>query len=433
MMGSEDAMNRSDYLVFTAAALVVWSAASCGGSVDASGETESTGTGGAAAQAGSGGSPSKGGSAGEADASAGQAGSPGQGGSSGCSSDLDNDPLNCGACGTACLGGECKAGKCQPEAGIDPSSKSWWRLQADEQNIYLAETVVTEGAGTTTLWRKPKQGGKLAKLGEFPRAATGIGLGSDAVILTLVGTGEPLPNAQVTAVPKSGGQTTELATEELEAWSPVVYGEELYWLGTTMQEWGASTFIRSVSISGGGAAKTLVQFPSQIVSLEVDETNLYFAAWMVDHDGKGSDSSLVYHLPKDGSAEPKWIAGQGDSQILGPVLLESKLYWLVGPWHETSPQHWRGEWSTLDGMNLAMLSEFDPTKSPRYMVVDSSYIYFTRASEGSEERELTRIPSGFQNTGLEVIDAGLGVTTLAQDDTAVYFVNKANALVRLAK
>src|SRR5579859_7451290 len=31
-----------------------------------------------------------------------------------CGADLRNDPVNCGACGHDCLGGECSAGRCQP-------------------------------------------------------------------------------------------------------------------------------------------------------------------------------------------------------------------------------------------------------------------------------------------------------------------------------
>jgi hypothetical protein len=54
----------------------------------------------------------------------------------GCETDLDNDKLNCGACGHSCLGGACKVGKCQPVQIASTSQPSG--LAVDKTHVYFA-------------------------------------------------------------------------------------------------------------------------------------------------------------------------------------------------------------------------------------------------------------------------------------------------------
>ena len=355
--------------------------------------------------------------------------------------DLSSDPLNCGTCGLQCVGGDCKAGVCQPASGIEPSSESVWRLAADEQNVFLAQTVVTGDAVSAALWRTTKQGGAYVKLAELQRSVTGIELTSDDVILTLAPGADNAPKSSaVIGIPKSGGPSTALATEVFWAWSPIVNAGELFWIEMSIEDFGnSSSALRRLPLSGNGQVMSVVEaFPSQIRHIAVDDERVYFSAWMEDYLGKGVDLTNLFRVAKTGGEEPKMITGTENAQMIGPKLFESKFFFFTGPWHDTSPMHWylQREGISPDGYakESAHLAEFDPTKSPWDFVVDPSNVYWTRGSEGSPESELMRTAAAAAwEKDPQPILTGLGMTNLAQDDESLYFVNKANALVRLAK
>lgn len=90
--------------------LVLASAAfTCPGSEPSSPEGGSGGTGGIGAAGGSGGIPSTGGEGG----TGGNGANGGSGGSGGCAANLDDDPMNCGACGRACAAIDTAIVSCQ--------------------------------------------------------------------------------------------------------------------------------------------------------------------------------------------------------------------------------------------------------------------------------------------------------------------------------
>lgn len=414
---------------------LTWSPISCGGNVDASGQVESSGTGGA--QGGSAGAPSKAGAAGESgpDASA------GQGGFAGCSPDLSTDPLNCGVCGHDCLGGGCTAGLCQPvELGkFEPKPGSSWWVAADDQSIFVVQSSMAPTESSSTLFRVPKAGGAVLKLAEFPRIVAGMALTSDAVILaTDAMSSPPYPAAFVEMVPKSGGQSTVLATEDVQAWSPVVDANVLYWIALTqesVQPEGLHSFVRSMPLAGG-AVSTLHEETSPIPMIVPLGESLYYPVWTKNSMDAGEDGETIFRLAKQGAPEAKAesLMMTVGRQIQTLKVFDSKFYFFAGPLSETSPYPWELH---VDGFGNggmhAIIGEQDASKTPRDLLVDAASVYWTRGSEFDEERELMRTANGTAKAPSELLLTGLARTTLAQDDKSLYFVNKANALVRVAK
>lgn len=84
-------------------------------------------------------------------------GAPTTGGTTACSSNLQSDPANCGACGHDCLGGGCVTGQCMPAAVAESSSHDFNLFGIDDKLLYYTQT---EGpaVGLSSAYRVSKSG-----------------------------------------------------------------------------------------------------------------------------------------------------------------------------------------------------------------------------------------------------------------------------------
>lgn len=76
------------------------------------------------------------GAGGSAGASSSSSGSAGAGGNPDCMANLLTDPLNCGTCGTDCLGGTCDQGSCTPVLMAATSSAPFGRMAIHGEYVY---------------------------------------------------------------------------------------------------------------------------------------------------------------------------------------------------------------------------------------------------------------------------------------------------------
>jgi len=86
----------------------------------------------------------------------------------GCETNLDMDPLNCGACGHSCLGGDCKLGKCEPFQLASTSQPSG--LAVDKTHVYFTSPSLGNIG-------RVQRDGKCMPIAPCPQAFVGAGAG----------------------------------------------------------------------------------------------------------------------------------------------------------------------------------------------------------------------------------------------------------------
>jgi hypothetical protein len=210
---------------------------------------------------------------------------------------MQNDPNNCGACGSICGAQACNAGSCGPAAPLINVSVKVSQLMndlaLDGSYVYWAETGNVPGY----LFRAPIGGG--------PGSA--VASDSNAVPLTLsagtlfygsgsYGTG----NTAVRRVSAAGGAVTNIALNTGDLVSIAVDSSSVYW--TTYVTYN----VVKGPIAGGAPIVLAGSRPSLPHHVAVDATNVY---WV-----EGAD---IFFVPKGGGAPAALISGiSADLMIL---------------------------------------------------------------------------------------------------------------------
>lgn len=330
-----------------------------GGESPAGGSAGQGGSGGSAGSAGSagGGNGGAGGSAAGtagggqgANGAGGQGGTMGCGGGPGCSYDLDNDPLNCGAPAHNCLGGACSEGACQPVAIVteqsgtiglavddtylywaNSNSKNIWRAQLDGQNpepivggsnadefgpVYLTIhngslywTDVNSNQLGRILTANANGSNVNVLLNEQPYPS-GIAVDDEKVYFTTYQN----PGGEVRSLSLGGGELVTLAGDLRNPEGLVLRN------GTLFVSQNADNELNWLSTGGGDLFSFRGDALSTPAGLAIDETYLYWA-------NQSQDNNSVYRLdPFSPSAAPALLAK--DTGLFTGVAVDAvSIYW----------------------------------------------------------------------------------------------------------
>lgn len=216
-----------------------------------------------------------------------------------CTADLQNDPSNCGACGHACCGSECKRGLCSPSSlrtGLTSTAQLVGSLAVDTQHLYL----VGRAQAASVVARIAKDGSGGAPIAT---AAAGAWISSLAIDTTDVfyaeASGSNL-DGRVLRVSKSGGAPIELAHGLTGAVAVAVDASAVYYSTDS----GLFRIAKS-----GGAPTPLASYPTKKLrgaptQIAQDATSLYYDV-LTHPDGASSWSGDVMKVSKSGgSAAP---------------------------------------------------------------------------------------------------------------------------------
>lgn len=292
-----------------------------------------------------------------------------------CDASLDVDPLNCGACGHSCLGGECKQGKCQPVAIASAATPVCL-----VQNGSLLYYVEATGAARSV----HKDGTDVQELFNVP--GTPVTCWADSRKL-YVSTGAAVQTAQ-NEWPLGSSQTRycgALAT------IPVPY--TLIWLdyqqqtvescslgncvGTIMQLAPArpNSSLGRLAVSGddvywtdsgGGAVLSTTRTGAPAVELAVNQAEPYGIAVDAHYVYWSNKGGGIYKVPRTGG-KPELVA-----KATAPTELavdKSHVYWL-----ESGTTDGKVVEAPLSGGSATVLAEGQ--RSPVGLVVDDTSVYW---------------------------------------------------------
>lgn len=262
---------------------------------------------------------------------------------------LDDDPLNCGACGHDCFGGACDAGRCQPvllvggEIGVHAiavdEAHIYWGYESDAHLIRRARVdgtevetlsttehaqpfmMVVDGThlywtrrqGDHTVMRMPKTGGaeQILAAGSYP---TGIAVDGEFVYWANYWSCQTCTTGDVRKVPLAGGTTTVLSDNEPFAAYIATGGGMVIWSDEHVEQHSGK--IRAWSASG-------------TETLAFKQGRPHF----VTADG----SYAFWTAPTDGTVMRALLTGEGTPEALatgevgpGGIMRDGdRLYWLA--------------------------------------------------------------------------------------------------------
>ena len=327
--------------------------------------------------------------------------------------DYFQNPEHCGKCGHSCQGGECFGGACQPiELATDQQYPSG--ITADRNNVYF-----TNEKGNT-IGRAPKQGptcsGSQCMLFHSPSLDQPSGVTNDGanIYVTNYADGGVGNVVQVPTTMLVGAETVLASSKGPSA--IVTAAGRVYWssrddsmmVGQVMVNGGIAT---AVATATGGATDTR--------ALATDGISL---VWGTRTPRPGVPVG-VFHLSgagvcTDATCTPTQTAGAGKPQSF--FLFNDWLYW-------TSSDGTVRKMVKTGGCNNitpcpVILAENQP--DPQTVVVDSSYVYWTNAGDGSV-RHTPHYQRSCSGSRCQALAGGLGmVSGLAQDSTALYITSK---------
>jgi hypothetical protein len=269
------------WTVASAAAAIAIAVAACETTVGDSGVTGAdTGDGAGGTDAGAGGRSNAGGATTSG-------GATGDGGAAACdpAADHSSDPLNCGACGHDCLGGECQTGQCQAVAiwtgHVSPP------LFLDDLYVYWVDTIHApeHGCPTVDLVRAPKLSAPLTRPPEIVAEEQGIGHWGNTIDAAVVegniyyGASRcHMPDGYVHTLPANAAaplEETTVATFSFGANGVAVTSTTVYALPYHSSAIHQGIDVTAVQLAGG-AQTVLATSDDDWSGLQTDGANLYW-------------------------------------------------------------------------------------------------------------------------------------------------------------
>lgn len=323
---------------------------------------------------------------------------------------LENDPLNCGACGRDCRGGACSAGRCQPlvlgSGYVNPSA-----LALSETHVYFREGA--QGAGR--ILRIPKGGGPVQVIAQGVSNLVGVALGGEQLYFAS-GNAATLGEGQVLRANLDGSELRPFSPLRAPGiFSVIVPGLNVYYterspMGTLVYRAG----LLSLNQAGAGAEVEFASVPGALLSMTVNSGCMFYVAQgapqqllrkcapgdtaAVHYAGDGgeisfqpaasTDAGYLYFsqgstLSRIGLQPPAAPEPLASGQVSAPTVDADALYYtaptaeLAGPGCSSAYALYRA--SKQPGAGAPALVLPPPLACPTQLAVDDSAIYWVSA------------------------------------------------------
>ncbi len=304
----------------------------------------------------------------------------------GCEHDINNDPLNCGACGKSCYGGTCNSGVCSQDVTplYETTTLAPAQIALDATHVYWTDMIAD------TVNRVPKAGGSIE----------------------VIATGEDNPRA----IEVSGGF--------------------VYWANDAVS--AANQKIKRAPVTGGAASTigspTTVK-SARFAGIDVDSTHVYWLDGDVDDEGCfcSTDQTTEVKRAPIGGGTTETIATAAGLFVSGLTLGASNVYLAAwGNWNSLWAYSDRGAitWLPKSGGVGANVTDLPLTTQPTSVINNGTYIFWNGApssTNGLNPDGLQRVPTGTTpNPATELYGLIANVKTpLAADSSFVYFMGNA--------
>jgi hypothetical protein len=301
--------------------------------------------------------------------------------------DLQNDPNNCGTCGTLCTGTTttCTAGTCSvPPVTLASGQSTPSAIALDSTYVYW---VAIYG---DTVNRVPKAGGGVTTLVAGENEPYGLALDATSVYYTTIGS-----SPQVKKVPLAGGTPTVLLTQ-------LAYGIALN---------GSTLFVGSSDLeaipTGGGPLTPLATGQNVSRAVTADSSNVY---WI-------TSGGVVASVPIAGGAVATLASGQDASlPFSGMAVDATNVYWTNSD---------AGIIASVPIAGGAVTTLASGQTNPTRIAVAGGYVYWT--NETYPGGSVLKVPVG-GGTPTAIATGENNPSGIAVDDTNVYWTT-ANGMV----
>lgn len=264
------------------------------------------------------------------------------GGGPSCGTKLTEDPLHCGACGHACMGGDCLGGQCQPQllaSGFPLPANYGQGLASDNENLYFAtQSRVYKVSKTPTA----DAGGAAVMLHEatlainYPRYVT---VENGAVWWTSDGAGASTGKVWKMLRDGAPGDATSPVTAQNHPAGIGVDGTFVFWTtdGTAAQDQG---IIRRAPAGGGST--------TDVITGQISPRHLLVSSGRLYWDLGISNNNVLYTATKTPGSTPSTVLDLADDHVAAFALTSTKLYWVT----YNKGALWR---ASIDGQNAEKL------------------------------------------------------------------------------
>ena len=308
----------------------------------------------------------------------------------GCEVELTTDGDHCGTCDHSCLGGECVDSVCKAVQLVVGDPNDWPRdVAVDGANVYWTN----ESGGT--VMRVPKGGGTSVEVGWNQPFAYGVAVDGMRAYWT---TRQQTPNGTVGSAPLGGGAPSAIMTNLDLPEAIGVDATHLYWLARS----GLYRADKMAPVPGMIASASII--PGRLI---LDPNYVYWTDY---------NSGAINRTPKGGGATEGLASGQ--VAPLGIAIDATSAYWV----------NFMG--NTVYKVDIATraTTELCAAESPRDVVVDDDYAYFTNSASNTIRRVAK---DGGEST--IIADNQNGARDIAQDEEAVYWANVDGSVWKIAK
>lgn len=213
---------------------------------------------------------------------------------------LENDPLNCGACGHDCRGGGCSGGLCQPvvlgSGFINPSAPA-----LGETDLYFREGP--QGAGR--ILRIPKAGGSAEVMAQGVSNLVGVALGGEQLYFAS-GNAATLGEGQVLRANLDGSEPRPFSPLRAPGiFSLIVPGLNVYY--TERSPMSTLVYRAGLLSLGQAGTATEVEFetvPGGLLSMTVNSGCMFYVAQgtpqQLQRKCAPAETAVVHHMGAGG-------------------------------------------------------------------------------------------------------------------------------------
>ncbi|WP_437316803.1 hypothetical protein [Sorangium sp. So ce385] len=312
----------------------------------------------------------------------------------GCEARVAEDPRHCGACGVTCADA-CWNGTCDAAvlAGELPMPTF---LRSDASGIYGCNQGSGDAPDGSVLRLDPADGSATVLAAELALPGP-IALDDAAVYFAHAG--------GIAAVPKAGGEVTELAPDARGVTAIAVDGGALYWVepGTPPAFDDGGLFARPAGAEPGAAKVMLAAIPGLANGVALDAGHVYVTA-----RGTGAASGAIYRVARD--AAPPSTPEQLHGDLAQPRALEARgdALWLI---------EGRGIAAFSPGSPLRRVVS-DLPQPPAQLAFDGARVFWTTAREVDGQVQSARLDGSGLATHARNLSTPWGI---AVDGAHVYF------------